>query len=96
VCLGYWCDPLLPLMVKRGERKAPEINLGYYARVMGVRLLIHKFFEAHRLVDTNPCFRLVLPVLICLYFFNYPDATVTNGTSSVFFFKGELFYVLFF
>jgi hypothetical protein len=43
-------------MVKRGERKAPEINLGYYARVMGVRLLIHKFFEAHRLVDANPCF----------------------------------------
>jgi hypothetical protein len=54
VCLGYWCDPLLPLMVKRGERKAPEINLGYYARVMGVRLLIHKFFEARRLEDTNP------------------------------------------
>jgi [phosphatase 2A protein]-leucine-carboxy methyltransferase len=46
VCLGYWSDPLLPLMVKRGERRAPEINLGYYARVMGVRLLIHKFFEA--------------------------------------------------
>jgi hypothetical protein len=45
VCLGYWSDPLLPLMVKRGERKAPEINLGYYARVMGVRMLIHKFFE---------------------------------------------------
>jgi hypothetical protein len=56
VCLGYWCDPLLPLMVKQSERKAPEINLGYYARVMGVRLLIHKFFEAHRLVDANPCF----------------------------------------
>jgi hypothetical protein len=70
VCLGYWSDPLLPLMVKRGERKAPEINLGYYARVMGVRLLIHKFFEAHRLVDTNPrvfghCF---LFGFVCIFF----------------------------
>ena len=25
------------LMVKRGDRRAPEINLGYYARVAGVR-----------------------------------------------------------
>lgn len=46
VCLGYWSDPLLALMVKQGDRRAPEINLGYYARVMGVRILIHKFFEA--------------------------------------------------
>ena len=27
-------------------RKAPEIHLGYYARVIGVRYLIDKFFEA--------------------------------------------------
>ena len=27
------------LMVKRGDRRAPEINLGYYARVAGVRLV---------------------------------------------------------
>ena len=27
-------------MVKRGDRRAPEINLGYYARVAGVRLVM--------------------------------------------------------
>ena len=28
------------LMVKRSDRRAPEINLGYYARVAGVRLVM--------------------------------------------------------
>ena len=35
--LGYWADPYLPLMMKKGSRRAPEIHLGYYARVQGVR-----------------------------------------------------------
>ena len=30
----------------RCERRAPEIHLGYYARVAGVHALIEKFFEA--------------------------------------------------
>jgi len=46
VSLGYWSDPFIPLMVKRGERRAPEMHLGYFARVAGVRLLMDKFFEA--------------------------------------------------
>ena len=34
----YQLNQLNPqLMVKRGDRRAPEINLGYYARVAGVR-----------------------------------------------------------
>jgi len=44
--LGYWADPYLPLMMKKGSRRAPEIHLGYYARVQGVRFLIDKFFDA--------------------------------------------------
>jgi len=46
VSLGYWEDPFIQFMVKRGERRAPEIHLGYYARVTGVRFLVDKFFEA--------------------------------------------------
>jgi len=46
VNLGYWRDPFVQLMVKRGDRRAPEINLGYYARVAGVRHLVEKFVEA--------------------------------------------------
>ena len=37
VKLGYWSDPYLPLMVKSGVKRAPEIHLGYYARVTGFR-----------------------------------------------------------
>jgi len=46
VSQGYWSDPYINMMVKRGERRAPEMHLGYFARVAGVRLLIDKFFEA--------------------------------------------------
>ena len=36
--IQYQLNKLNPqLMVKRGDRRAPEINLGYYARVAGVR-----------------------------------------------------------
>jgi len=44
--MGYWQDPYLPFITKNPERKPPEINLGYYARVKGIRFLIDKFFEA--------------------------------------------------
>lgn len=46
VSLGYWTDPYLPLMLKRGPRRAPEIHLGYYARVRGFRYLVEKFLDA--------------------------------------------------
>lgn len=46
VSLGYWTDPFLPIMIKRGEKRAPEIHLGYYARVKGFNVLIDKFIEA--------------------------------------------------
>jgi len=48
VSMGYWSDPFLPHMARQAgrDRRAPEIHLGYFARVAGVRMLIDKFFEA--------------------------------------------------
>nr|CAG4651099.1 EOG090X08O3 [Simocephalus serrulatus] len=46
VHLGYWSDPYLPLLVRNTERKTPEINRGYFARVMGITNLIQKFIKA--------------------------------------------------
>ncbi|KAK5622967.1 Leucine carboxyl methyltransferase 1 [Crenichthys baileyi] len=43
---GYWKDSCLQYFVRNvGERKAPEINRGYYARVKGVNLLLDAFLE---------------------------------------------------
>ena len=48
VRLGYWRDQFIGELVRQQgrERRAPEIHLGYYARVAGVRALIDKFLEA--------------------------------------------------
>ncbi|XP_065347665.1 leucine carboxyl methyltransferase 1 [Cloeon dipterum] len=43
VNLGYWQDKFINFFIKAGERKAPEINRGYYARCTAVSLLIEKF-----------------------------------------------------
>lgn len=45
VNLGYWDDKYISYFVKNCERKAPEINRGYYARVKGVELFIDKFLK---------------------------------------------------
>ncbi|KAM4525985.1 leucine carboxyl methyltransferase 1 [Fundulus diaphanus] len=43
---GYWKDSCLQYFVRNvGERKAPEINRGYYARVQGVNLLLDAFLK---------------------------------------------------
>lgn len=44
--LGYWKDDYIALFAKRVDRKAPEINRGYYARVKAIELFIHQFLEA--------------------------------------------------
>ena len=48
VRLGYWHDQFIGQLSRQQgrERRAPEIHLGYYARVAGVRTLIDKFLEA--------------------------------------------------
>jgi len=43
VQLGYWSDPYIPLLVRGAERKTPEINRGYFARVASITSLVHKF-----------------------------------------------------
>ncbi|KAG7491823.1 hypothetical protein MATL_G00008340 [Megalops atlanticus] len=43
---GYWKDPYIQYFVRQiGERKAPEINRGYYARVQGVNHLLDEFLR---------------------------------------------------
>lgn len=49
VHLGYWSDPYLPLLVRNTERKTPEINRGYFARVMGITNLVHKFIKVYQI-----------------------------------------------
>uniref|UniRef100_A0A4X1UQM0 Leucine carboxyl methyltransferase 1 n=1 Tax=Sus scrofa TaxID=9823 RepID=A0A4X1UQM0_PIG len=46
VSIGYWQDPYIPHLVRLSkERKAPEINRGYFARVHGVSQLIKAFLR---------------------------------------------------
>ncbi|KAM8960387.1 leucine carboxyl methyltransferase 1 [Pelodytes ibericus] len=46
VSVGYWKDPQIQYFVRQAkERKAPEINRGYYARVQGVSVLLKAFLR---------------------------------------------------
>ncbi|XP_028406729.1 leucine carboxyl methyltransferase 1-like [Dendronephthya gigantea] len=45
VQLGYWQDNYIQHFVKNAERKAPEINRGYYARVKGIETILLQFLE---------------------------------------------------
>ncbi|XP_042827438.1 leucine carboxyl methyltransferase 1 isoform X2 [Panthera pardus] len=46
VSIGYWHDPYIQHFVRLSkERKAPEINRGYFARVHGVSQLIKAFLQ---------------------------------------------------
>ncbi|XP_072124427.1 leucine carboxyl methyltransferase 1 isoform X2 [Mobula birostris] len=46
VSLNYWKDPYIQYFTKQpNERKAPEINRGYYARVRAVNLLLDAFVK---------------------------------------------------
>jgi [phosphatase 2A protein]-leucine-carboxy methyltransferase len=44
---GYWMDPYLKLFAGAGhlDRRTPEISIGYYVRVHGLRYLIEKFIR---------------------------------------------------
>lgn len=42
---GYWSDPFINYFVKQTNKKTPEINRGYYARVKGVEVFIDKFLK---------------------------------------------------
>ncbi|ELU14133.1 hypothetical protein CAPTEDRAFT_21476 [Capitella teleta] len=45
VQMSYWQDPYIQYFIRAGERKAPEINRGYYARVKGIQVLLKQFLE---------------------------------------------------
>lgn len=45
VRLGYWQDEYIGHFVKNTERRAPEINRGYFARVRGVEMCVEKFLQ---------------------------------------------------
>uniref|UniRef100_T1JIF8 Leucine carboxyl methyltransferase 1 n=1 Tax=Strigamia maritima TaxID=126957 RepID=T1JIF8_STRMM len=45
VQLGYWHDPYLQYFVRASDRKTPEINRGYYARVQGIKQLIDQVIQ---------------------------------------------------
>lgn len=45
VQLGYWTDNYIPYFVRHIEKRAPEINRGYFARVKGVDNFIQKFIN---------------------------------------------------
>ncbi|PIK59677.1 putative leucine carboxyl methyltransferase 1 [Apostichopus japonicus] len=42
---GYWKDPYIQYLVRSGDRRAPEINRGYFARVRGIKVLLDQFLE---------------------------------------------------
>lgn len=45
VKLHYYKDEYLGNFVKLSEKKAPEINRGYFARVKGIEICIEKFLK---------------------------------------------------
>lgn len=45
VKLNYYKDEYLHHFVKISDRKAPEINRGYYARVKGIEMCIERFIQ---------------------------------------------------
>ncbi|XP_067912109.1 leucine carboxyl methyltransferase 1 isoform X3 [Heterodontus francisci] len=46
VSMSYWKDPYIQYFTKQpNERKAPEINRGYYARVKAVNILLDAFIK---------------------------------------------------
>nr|CAH7752051.1 unnamed protein product [Callosobruchus chinensis] len=45
VQLGYWNDKYIQYFVKHVEKRAPEINRGYYARVKSIETFVQKFIS---------------------------------------------------
>lgn len=51
--LNYYKDDYLHFFCKVSERKAPEINRGYYARVKGIEMCIEKFIQVSFWADCS-------------------------------------------
>lgn len=49
VDLNYWKDQYIQFFVRHYERKAPEINRGYFARVRSIDSIVKSFLQVwHR------------------------------------------------
>lgn len=50
---GYWNDPYISLFTPKAKQShAPEISIGYYARVKGLRLLLERFIAVSTYIYT--------------------------------------------
>lgn len=45
VHLNYWIDKYIHFFVRHFEKKAPEINRGYFARVYGINNIVKSFIQ---------------------------------------------------
>jgi [phosphatase 2A protein]-leucine-carboxy methyltransferase len=61
VKLNYYKDEYIGNFVKICEKKAPEINRGYYARVKGVEICVEKFLKVRFafIRDRDPFFHAI-------------------------------------
>lgn len=55
VALGYWRDRYINYFVRSTDRKAPEINRGYFARSVAIKMLVDKFIEVCSRGFAWPC-----------------------------------------
>lgn len=54
VDLNYWSDKYIHFFVRHYERKTPEINRGYFARVSGINSVIKSFLQVRMVMHLNP------------------------------------------
>ena len=54
--------------MKNSERKAPEINRGYFARVQGVRILLQQFLQVHKFIAYSNNFHMQFPMVSQCYY----------------------------
>ena len=70
---GYWSDLYLKFFCRSAERKPPEINRGYFARIASVHSLLEQFLQVHSLQvfenNESNCFMLAL--ILCCTILNY-------------------------
>ena len=45
VKIGYWKDPYIQYFIRGTDKKPPEINRGYFARVKGIQVLLKQFLQ---------------------------------------------------
>lgn len=63
VDMNYWKDPFIPFFIKHYNRKSPEINRGYFARVTGVNNMVNKFLQVTPFISVDLVLFLKLNIL---------------------------------